>query len=108
MEEGAVEEVMDLRDKLESMEAKVATLEARLVEAEANTNRIAQTNTGTVAPVDDHLADKISGGEKSHGRSVGSTRWPLSPGEYTRYGRQMIMPEIGLEGWLVPPSSVWS
>ncbi len=25
-------------------------------------------------------------------------RWPLEEDEYRRYGRQMIMPEIGLEG----------
>lgn len=26
--------------------------------------------------------------------------WPLSPDEYLRYGRQMIMPDWGLEGKL--------
>ena len=25
-------------------------------------------------------------------------RWPLEAEEYTRYGRQMIMPEVGLQG----------
>lgn len=25
-------------------------------------------------------------------------RWPLSPAEYKRYGRQMIVPSIGLKG----------
>lgn len=27
-------------------------------------------------------------------------RWPLEPNEYKRYGRQLIMPEIGLHGEL--------
>lgn len=27
-------------------------------------------------------------------------RWPLEPTEYKRYGRQLIMPEIGLQGKL--------
>jgi adenylyltransferase/sulfurtransferase len=27
-------------------------------------------------------------------------RWPLEPTEYRRYGRQLIMPEIGLQGEL--------
>jgi hypothetical protein len=29
-----------------------------------------------------------------------SVDWPLSPDEYLRYGRQMIMPEWGLDGEL--------
>ncbi|KAI9674404.1 MAG: Molybdenum cofactor synthesis protein 3 [Caeruleum heppii] len=28
------------------------------------------------------------------------TTWPLTPEEYTRYGRQMIVPQIGLQGQL--------
>lgn len=30
----------------------------------------------------------------------GSSTWPLSHDEYRRYGRQLIMPEIGLQGQL--------
>lgn len=29
---------------------------------------------------------------------VEKSRWPLEPDEYKRYGRQLIMPEIGLQG----------
>lgn len=29
-------------------------------------------------------------------------RWPLEANEYKRYGRQLIMPEIGLQGSLFP------
>ena len=29
---------------------------------------------------------------------VPERRWPLEPNEYKRYGRQLIMPEIGLQG----------
>ena len=32
--------------------------------------------------------------------ATGDLRWPLEGYEYTRYGRQMIMPEIGLHGQL--------
>jgi adenylyltransferase/sulfurtransferase len=32
--------------------------------------------------------------EESHDK-----RWPLEKNEYKRYGRQLIMPEIGLRGW---------
>lgn len=30
-------------------------------------------------------------------------KWPLEAGEYKRYGRQMIMPEVGLQGDTWPP-----
>ena len=33
--------------------------------------------------------------------SSGDWNWPLDPEEYQRYGRQMIVPEVGLQGW--PP-----
>jgi adenylyltransferase/sulfurtransferase len=29
---------------------------------------------------------------------VTNTKWPLSPEEYQRYGRQMIVPNIGIQG----------
>lgn len=28
--------------------------------------------------------------------------WPLEAEEYKRYGRQLIMPEVGLQGWIGP------
>jgi adenylyltransferase and sulfurtransferase len=34
-------------------------------------------------------------------------RWPLSAEEYKRYGRQMIVPNIGIEG-KIPQNSIWS
>lgn len=30
--------------------------------------------------------------------SVADTGWPLQQGEYRRYGRQMILQEVGLQG----------
>ncbi|KAH6643062.1 hypothetical protein C7974DRAFT_386713 [Boeremia exigua] len=32
--------------------------------------------------------------------TIEGRRWPLTPNEYRRYGRQLIMPEIGLQGQL--------
>lgn len=32
--------------------------------------------------------------------------WPLLAEEYRRYGRQMIVPQLGLEGQLMPDISV--
>jgi adenylyltransferase/sulfurtransferase len=33
-------------------------------------------------------------------RASRETKWPLDKNEYKRYGRQLIMPEIGLQGTL--------
>jgi adenylyltransferase/sulfurtransferase len=35
---------------------------------------------------------------------VNTHRWPLQAEEYRRYGRQMILPEIGLQGRLIKRS----
>lgn len=40
----------------------------------------------------------------SHGIAE-QRRWPLDPNEYKRYGRQLIMPEIGLQGKLARPKT---
>lgn len=38
-------------------------------------------------------------GEKSYGEDdTKKSKWPLYPEEYLRYGRQMIVPSIGMEG----------
>jgi len=91
-DEGAIER---LRDQLRSIEAKAAVLRAWIVEAEEARNRRPQANS---------VKDNAGTQEHSKHKEI----WPLQPGEYQRYGRQMIMPEIGLEGWLVPLSCVWS
>jgi adenylyltransferase/sulfurtransferase len=36
----------------------------------------------------------------ANNKAVEERRWPLEPNEYKRYGRQLIMPEIGLHGRL--------
>lgn len=42
---------------------------------------------------------EISAEQPTAGKDEGNDwRWPLDAEEYRRYGRQMIMPEIGLEG----------
>lgn len=31
--------------------------------------------------------------------SLKDSKWPLTAEEYLRYGRQMIVPSIGIQGW---------
>ena len=91
-----------LQVALESTHAKVIALEAQLAEAKAklacNISAHSFTTTST-----SHLGTDIR--ETRPSTSLTST-WPLQPGEYARYGRQLIVPEIGLEGWPVPLSNV--
>ncbi len=84
-----------LRLQLRSIEAHAAVLKAQIAEAEE----------AHPDPSQDNLAEENA---ETRDYSVHNEPWPLQPGEYQRYGRQMIMPEIGLEGWLVPLSCVWS
>lgn len=42
--------------------------------------------------------DPPSNKSNNSGSSPSDRRWPLSADEYQRYGRQLIMPEVGLQG----------
>ena len=81
------------------MRAEVAALEARVAEAEADAEASGQlpASNDAVIPTEIHVPNAIS---TEHGLSEEPQTWPLHAEEYTRYGRQMIMPEIGLEGRL--------
>lgn len=88
-------ELDDLRTALESARSRVIALEARLAEAESGHASINgdEFSTKIYQPIDQPSSSK------THLLEVGEdVKWPLHPEEYTRYGRQMIMPEIGLEG----------
>jgi adenylyltransferase/sulfurtransferase len=74
--------------------------------AEALRNQIANAER-QVQKLKERLADVESRG-KAEGQnsqphekgldSGASKKWPLTAEEYTRYGRQMIVPTIGIEG----------
>lgn len=74
------------RESLKQTRVLTATLEARIDRLETQLQK-----SGTAINHQQPVQDEPS-------------VWPLQPDEYQRYGRQMIMPEIGLEGWLVPLS----
>lgn len=93
---GADEDPIEkLRLQLRSIEANAAALRAQIAQAEQS-HRI---------PSRGNSAEKNA---ETQAFSVHDEPWTLQPGEYQRYGRQMIMSEIGLEGWLVPLSCVRS
>ncbi|KAJ5892169.1 uncharacterized protein N7473_008397 [Penicillium subrubescens] len=80
----------DLKKHYASLQAHLATTEAPLVALKhdlASPEKVAEANLeGTGAAGNQNDAVNDCGG-----------RWPLLLGEYTRYGRQMIVPQVGLE-----------
>ena len=100
------EDLNYLRIALTSTRAKVTALEAQLAELEAKRAGFTPAQDATQTLADNPNAKAAPRTANQLTQSVPSTRWPLHPDEYRRYGRQMIMPEIGLQGWLAPLSCV--
>lgn len=78
-----------LRGQVKECEAQLAALKHQLALAEAHQNRI---SNGSKEQVKGSIVEAVEPGVSK------KTSWPLSLEEYRRYGRQLIMPEIGLEG----------
>lgn len=72
-----------LRAQIAATEAQLAALKKELEAAEKTAAAAAKTNGVT-------SARPLENGRKR--------KWPLSGEEYKRYGRQMIVPQIGLQG----------
>jgi adenylyltransferase/sulfurtransferase len=79
-------QILLLRSQITSCEAQLQRLRVQLAEAERN-----QLLSSVGA------TDVVSYTTLSQPESVSQT-WPLHKNEYKRYGRQLIMPEIGLTG----------
>ncbi|MCJ1474642.1 Urmylation protein [Lambiella insularis] len=78
----------DLRARISELETQLLELRTQLAEAE-------------VSELNPEIRPSTESAQGSPAPSTGiGWRWPLEPQEYTRYGRQMIMPEIGLQGQL--------
>lgn len=110
--------LIGLRNQIASLEGLLADLKAQLTNAQAYYNQTARAqfdangnaHSQTVSasssqPVDRaektfaSLVDQLElPQENKRGKS-----WELTSEEYKRYGRQLIMPEIGLRGGLSSP-----
>lgn len=93
------EAVHALRLQIQGLEDELISVKRQLADAEAVELSQASQPIGpsTATPTD---AD-MSAAQPTPGKNEANDwRWPLDADEYRRYGRQMIMPEIGLEGSL--------
>lgn len=103
--------IESLRQQIASCEAQLADLRQQLVEAEQLQETQRDQTRLRHATDPDPLTHDMSYGIHDDFRSevfaalshVGEEqlplrRWPLDKAEYKRYGRQLIMSEIGLQG----------
>lgn len=112
------QKVQLLQKQVEAAESQLRTLKAELRQAEREVKaarQVQQEDAGFLA-VESSGRDsggishahtqpsapkKIRSDEPLSGRLTqrfSDTTWPLTDDEYTRYGRQLIMPEIGIHG----------
>ncbi|KAI0120242.1 ThiF family protein [Hypoxylon sp. NC0597] len=78
-----------LRQKISETETELQDLRRQLAEIELS--------------VENPNADQGSGSTSDHQRSVDTSsewKWPLKEEEYSRYGRQLILPTVGIKGQL--------
>ncbi|EMD59714.1 hypothetical protein GGP41_008512 [Bipolaris sorokiniana] len=113
--------VSSLRKQIAACEATLQELRQQLAEAEQNQNQPSKVvpqkrplATDPTNPLDhdmnfgvpDDFRSEVFAildqGEKKvkHAESEETQKWELEKDEYKRYGRQLIMPEIGLQGQL--------
>jgi adenylyltransferase/sulfurtransferase len=77
-----------LRAQIVATETQLANLKSQLVDAEKAAATVAAAN---ISQVPDNRTE-------TKGDGVKTSKWPLLAEEYKRYGRQMIVPEIGIHG----------
>lgn len=78
-----------------NLEDTCASLRAQIVATEAQLERLKHDLANAEAAAKSE-ADPT--GKPLEGQHDTGTRWPLLQEEYKRYGRQMIVPQIGLRG----------
>ena len=80
--------VAHLRAQIDILESQLLDLKQQLARAEETTSVIDTPSS----------PDQYSEYTNQCNLAPSAWRWPLNHGEYKRYGRQMILPEIGLQG----------
>ena len=84
--DAATQSAEALRKQIAATEEELRRLKEQLASVEAQ---------GSVQGV----ATELDGLSLREPRPVTQGKWPLSAAEYKRYGRQMIVPNIGIQGW---------
>lgn len=74
---------------MEDIDTKCAALRAQIAATESQLSALKQEL---------EAAEKLRGATMPAPCNNSERKWPLSPEEYQRYGRQMIVSQIGLPG----------
>lgn len=89
----------NLEDRCASLRAEIAATETQLAGLKRDLEDAEQAASKTRAQDLDNI--RVLEGE--HGLKE-KRKWPLLDEEYRRYGRQMIVPQLGLQGSVRPNS----
>ena len=85
---------------MDSATSCAESLRKQISAAEDELNRLREQLASVEAQ--EHIEKAIEGlqvgGEQAAGSPVTGSKWPLSGEEYRRYGRQMIVPNVGIQG----------
>jgi adenylyltransferase/sulfurtransferase len=120
--------IESLRQQISSCEVQLQDLQRQLAEAEhahrqqQQQQQERQYESAKAGPdplahdfaygIHDDFASEVYAALSNSEEKPPPNRWPLEKNEYRRYGRQLIMPEIGLQGtylaysWLLFQSAI--
>ena len=84
--------IEELKFRIIEVESQLSNLRKELEKAESRKEVLSTTHS--------ELAGDWSAGSSLVANASARKPWPMHADEYMRYGRQMIMPEIGLQGVL--------
>ena len=94
----SADEIHQLRLQIAERESELKELRKRLAHAQAKHS--------DVPPSPFHQRQDAAGAE-AFDTATPEWRWPLSANEYKRYGRQMILAEVSLQGMPVINDISW-
>ena len=87
---------------VETLRFEIATLEAQLTHLRTQLAEAESSDASKIVPNPSESVSCCADNEPAPPVAPEQTcewGWPLDADDYKRYGRQMIMPEIGLKGW---------
>ena len=84
------------------LRSRIALLEAELLDVKQQLSSVEQIAVVSNAAPAVQPSKQSAGSIPVSAAGIGWT-WPLEAEEYIRYGRQMIMPEVGLQGETYTP-----
>jgi adenylyltransferase/sulfurtransferase len=83
-----------------SLKRQILEAEEQLANLREQLQKVELTITLKKPPFEGHSESSTHGNYEKDGKTYhgSETKWPLSSEEYKRYGRQMIVPSIGIQG----------